>query len=156
MNQEVDRFIERMGRRSELDGMPRTAGRLFALLLLTPGTVSLEQIAERLAVSKGNASACARLLTQFGLIERHSPPGERKDFYGVGDDVCTRVLARQLEMLEDTRELLAGLTDVADAQGPEVSARVADLYAAHTEIIEATRQRLAARRTPSRMAGSLT
>jgi DNA-binding transcriptional regulator GbsR (MarR family) len=144
---DVGRFVERMGRRFERDGMPRTAGRLFALLLLTPGTLSLEQLAERLAVSKGNVSASARLLAQFGLVERHSPPGERKDYYGVGDDVCVRILERQLDILEDAQGLLTGLDEVAHAQGPEVSERVSDLLTAQAELIEATRQRLSSWRS---------
>ena len=55
-------FIERMGLAFESDGLPRIAGRIFGLLLLSEDCRSLDELAAELKVSKGSVSTNARLL----------------------------------------------------------------------------------------------
>lgn len=92
MDQAVQQFVERMALICEKEGMPRIAGRIFGYLLATDQTFSLEELAERLQASKASASTNARMLEQFGMIQRVSVLGDRRDFYRVQDDPWEQML----------------------------------------------------------------
>jgi DNA-binding MarR family transcriptional regulator len=81
-----------MGRMMEADGLPRSAGRIFGFLLLAEAPFSLDELAERLQVSKASVSTNARLLEQAGLLERSSAPGDRRDFYQMRPDAWEQML----------------------------------------------------------------
>lgn len=104
MDQAVQQFVEKMGLICEKEGMPRSAGRIFGLLLVHPGPFSLDEIAERLQVSKASVSTNARMLEQLGMIERVGSAGDRRDFYRVEQDPWERMLrvaqGRWRDMLE--------------------------------------------------------
>src|SRR5690606_22339672 len=97
---------ERMGLNMEAEGMPRIAGRLFGFLLVHEGAYSLDDLAEELQVSKASVSTNARMLEHFGLVERASTPGDRRDFYQVGPDAWERMLRGAQRKWEGVRELL--------------------------------------------------
>jgi DNA-binding transcriptional regulator GbsR (MarR family) len=71
-------FIERMGGALEAQGLPRIAGQVYALLILTDQPLTLEEIASELGVSAGSASTNSRLLESLDLVERFTPKGERR------------------------------------------------------------------------------
>lgn len=85
-------FVERMGLICEKEGMARSAGRIFALLLLGDRPYSLDELADELQVSKASASTNARMLESLGFIERTSSLGDRRDFYQVEHDPWERML----------------------------------------------------------------
>jgi DNA-binding transcriptional regulator GbsR (MarR family) len=91
MDQAVQQ-LERMALICEKEGMPRIAGRIFGYLLATDQTFSLDELAERLQASKASASTNARMLEQFGMIQRVSVLGDRRDFYRVQDDPWEQML----------------------------------------------------------------
>lgn len=92
MHESAERFVERMGFMMENEGMPRISGRLLGFLMLHDGAFSLDELAEALKVSKASVSTNARLLEQQGLVERASSPGDRRDFYRLGNDPWDRML----------------------------------------------------------------
>lgn len=92
----TDAFLERMARATTMEGFPRIAGRIFALLLVREEALSLEAIAARLAASKASVSSDARALEQRGLVERVRRPGDRRDYYRVADDLFEGALAIRL------------------------------------------------------------
>jgi outer membrane protein len=89
-------FVERMAGVTANEGFPRIAGRILALLLVSEREVCLDEIAERLAVSKGSISADARGLAQRGLVERVRRAGDRRDYYRVADDLFEAALGIRL------------------------------------------------------------
>jgi DNA-binding MarR family transcriptional regulator len=97
-------FIERFARLVEEDGGSRIAGRIAALMLLTEGDLSIEEIARRLKVSKASVSTNARLLEQWGALERVTHPGDRRDHYRVAGDAPVRMLERRLDWLRRMRD----------------------------------------------------
>jgi DNA-binding transcriptional regulator GbsR (MarR family) len=106
-------FIERMGLHFENDGLPRIAGRIKAFLLLSDAPASLEELADKLQVSKASTSTNCRLLERWGFVERTSLPGDRRDYYRIAPDVFFRsldVVRKQMEefnrILEETSEEL--------------------------------------------------
>jgi DNA-binding transcriptional regulator GbsR (MarR family) len=114
LNEEEQRFVERMGRHFEAEGVPRIGGRLFGFLLLQEEPRSLDEMTEHLRVSKTSVSTNARLLDQLGLIQRVTRPGDRRDYYEVAPDQ-TRTLEFRLRHIREMGDLLAnaahGLSD---------------------------------------------
>lgn len=106
MQQSDEQFIERMGLFFENDGAPRISGRLLGLLLLTPGDCSLDDIAERLQVSKASVSTNSRLLETWGMVERTSRPGDRRDYYRIADDMQSRILERRVQRMRQLQDLI--------------------------------------------------
>lgn len=85
-------FVERMGLLLEGEGLPRIAGRVFGFLLVHPEAFSLDELAERLHVSKASISTNARQLEQHGILERSSEPGDRRDYYRIAPDAWEGML----------------------------------------------------------------
>ena len=95
--QQVEDFIELMGRQLEEEGMPRIAGRLMGALILNEEVASLDDLAEQLKVSKASVSSNARVLENLGVAERVTVPGDRRDFYRLAPDAEELALQRALD-----------------------------------------------------------
>ena len=105
----------------ESDGLPRIAGRIFGLLLITPGECSLDDMADTLGVSKASISTDARRLEQLGIVIRTSRPGDRRDYYAVAPnalqqslEIRTRAMRKFQELLRDADSLPDSTPDVRD------------------------------------------
>jgi len=83
------RFVDAWGSMGALWGINRSVARVHALLMASDGAVSLDEIAERLAISKGNASMSLRELRTFGVVRQVQVPGDRRDWYVSEPDVWT-------------------------------------------------------------------
>lgn len=79
-------FIEKVGLIGQAEGMPRSAGRLFGLLLFDGTEHAFGRLAEELQISRGNVSASVRLLAERGLIVRSTRPGDRREYFRLVDD----------------------------------------------------------------------
>ena len=114
----AERFIEKMGMLFEADGASRTAGRLMGLPMLSAEPHSLEELAERLRVSKASVSTNARALERYGTIERVTRPGDRRDYYQIADAMPAHLTARRIEHLTRMRDLISGTCPTEPAGGP--------------------------------------
>ncbi|MBI5070956.1 MAG: ArsR family transcriptional regulator [Deltaproteobacteria bacterium] len=85
----AQQFVEAWGAMGALWGINRSVARVHALLMATEGALSLEEIAERLQISKGNASMSLRELRTFGVVRQVEVAGDRRDFYVTEPDVWT-------------------------------------------------------------------
>jgi DNA-binding transcriptional regulator GbsR (MarR family) len=135
----TQQFIERMGLISEADGLPRIAGRIFGLLLLTPGECSLDEIAESLGVSRASVSTDARRLTEMGLLERRSRPGDRRDYYGVAPSSFRNLVESRIRTMQRFHELLEEGRRLPVAS-PAVQSRLAEWDQGHEDVIGAFRR----------------
>lgn len=82
-----DQFILEWGRMSSSWGINRTMAQIHALLLVTGRAHSVDEIIERLHISRGNASMNLRDLMDWGIVQRFRRPGDRKDIYVSEADV---------------------------------------------------------------------
>lgn len=82
-------FIEAWGAMGALWGVNRSVARVHALLMATEEALSLDEIAERLRISKGNASMALRDLRAMGVARQVDVPGDRRDFHVTEPDVWT-------------------------------------------------------------------
>jgi len=123
----VQQFVEAWGSMGALWGINRSVARVHALLMATEGPLSLDEIAERLLISKGNASMSLRELRTFGVVRQVEVPGDRRDFYVTEPDVWTmffRILReRKRREFDPALEAIHGLLEKPGAKG-EVRGRL--------------------------------
>jgi DNA-binding transcriptional regulator GbsR (MarR family) len=118
------RFIDDVARLFTPWGVAPVAARLYGYLLLCPRPVSLDQITERLKISKSSASVAARLLESYTLARRHSEAGTKRALYAVADDYDA-MIRQQNQLLDALTEQLNAGTEIVAAK--EVNARLQEM-----------------------------
>ena len=76
-----DNFVEGMGRISKFWGFSRIMGQLYGVLYLSQEPLSLDQLSEKLMVSKGSVSTNVRALERWGMVQQVWVKADRKDYY---------------------------------------------------------------------------
>lgn len=111
-------LTERMARAFEENGLSPLIGRIYSLLISSPEPVSLQEIAERLGVTKAAVSIQIRMLESQGFCMKLARGKDRKDYYSIPDDhvqITMRTVTERLKMemtwIEDT------LRKIPDAAG---------------------------------------
>ena len=133
MHPKTRQFIERVGVLSETEGLPRIAGRIFGLLLVTPGEFSLDEMAEVLGVSKASISTDARRLELAGIVVRSSRPGDRRDYYAIAPNALRQSLERKLRGIRLFQEILRDARRLPGTAA-EVRARIDEWDAWHDDV----------------------
>lgn len=82
-----NQFVIEWGRMSSSWGINRTMAQIHALLLVTGEPHSVDDMIDRLHISRGNASMNLRDLVDWGVIKRVRKPGDRKDIYQSDSDI---------------------------------------------------------------------
>ena len=80
-------LIHVIGEKAEKFGFARIAGQLEGLLLFTNHPMSLDEMAERLEVSKGSVSMNIRLLERWKVVRKVYHKGARKNFYEIRGNI---------------------------------------------------------------------
>ena len=97
-------FVEAMGQELVTQGMPRMAGRVWGYLLIAdPPEQSAQQIAERLAASRGAVSGAVRLLTAAGLIQRRTRRGDRREWLSAPEGTLSGLMSNYLPRIQAFR-----------------------------------------------------
>lgn len=118
-NPETRQFIERMGLAIERLGLTRTFGRLFGLLMVAERPLSLDEMVERLGVSKAAVSTNARACEELGLARQVGVRGDRKDYYEIAPGAFETMMAKRVGVIH----AMAGLAaEGVQAVGEEPSA----------------------------------
>jgi len=129
-NREVRRFIEAGGKTTHGFGLGRLIGRMFALIYLHPRPLSLEQIADRLQISKASASVTVRQLEKWHAVTLVSIAGDRRDFYQVETRFSRIIKNGLLPSLQQklrsagvqiTRTLEAGTSETSEGRSQSAS-----------------------------------
>lgn len=123
----VRRFVEAWGAMGSLWGVNRSVARVHALLMANEEPLSLDDIANQLQISKGNASMSLRDLRTFGVVRQVEAPGDRRDFYVTEPDVWImffRILReRKRREFDPALEAIHRLVEAPGASG-EVRGRL--------------------------------
>ena len=136
MNAQMMDFVEKMGLALESDGLPRIAGRIFGLLLLSEDCRSLDDLAGQLGVSKGSVSTNARLLEQRGVLERNSRPSDRRDYYRVPPNLFNQTMAQRLSRWQRLHEAIAEARTTLPIRSRKVLHRLEEYQAAYAFMSE--------------------
>src|SRR5438094_8868838 len=80
--QEVeDQFVDLWRTMSSLWGISPTMAGIHGLLYITGAALSMDDIMEKLGISRGNVSMNLSKLVEWGLVRRVHKRGDRKDYY---------------------------------------------------------------------------
>ncbi|MGQ0645393.1 MAG: GbsR/MarR family transcriptional regulator [Elusimicrobiota bacterium] len=110
-------FAKFAGELAESFSFNRSIGQIYGLLYLSPAPLSLDDIAKKLSMSKGNASINLRALEAWGAVRPVWISGSRRDHYEADRDIKTVALRR-------AQEGLAKRLDFAEARFREMKSRV--------------------------------
>jgi DNA-binding transcriptional regulator GbsR (MarR family) len=130
-------FARFAGELAESFSFNRSVGQIYGLLYLQESPLSLEDIGQRLSMSKGNASINIRLLESWGAVRPVSVVGSRKDFYEANRDIKQVALRRVREgltkRLDRAEEQLARLHKNGNGSTPASLKRIQDLQSLLTK-----------------------
>src|SRR5262249_29612933 len=136
-------FVDGIGAAAATSGvLTQLQGRMFALLYLHAGPLSLDEIAAELGQSKSNVSIQVRGLVEWHLVRHTRIPGSRKDHYEAATDfwrVMQEIMERRFRWnlrqvvatADETLRAVQGAGDkkLAREQAAFVQARLAALRA---------------------------
>ena len=129
---EHQQFIETVGLSFELVGLPRMAGRILGWLLISnPPYQSPSELAEVLQASKGSISTMTRLLTQLGLLERTSLPGQRRDYFRIKPNAWAELTKQRITQIKTFRELAEQGLKLIDSSTPQLRQRLEEMHGVH-------------------------
>ena len=126
-------FIEDVGLLLEQSSVPRMAGRILGLLLISdPEYQSSSEMAEKLRASKGSISTMTRLLLEMNLIERIAMPEDRRDYFKIKPGAWSEIIMFEASEFGIGRKLAERGLELLKSESPEMKARLLeahDLYA---------------------------
>lgn len=99
-------------------GVSRSMAQVHALLMVSPGPLTTEDVMNELQISRGNAHTCLQDLMGWGIVEKALIRGERKEFYVAEKDIWK--VAMQVAKERKRRELepiLKVLDQVSTVEG---------------------------------------
>src|SRR5438093_3491949 len=131
-------FVEKLAVLLETDGMPRVAGRLFGLLLVSAEPRSLDELAKQLGLSKASISINARLLEEKGLVERIGRQADRRDYYSIAEDILERTLEQRMAKIRRFQQSIAEARKTCTIDDEIVRARLENMDMAHNHLLDAT------------------
>ncbi len=76
-----------------------TVGQIYGLLYMSPEPVSLNEMVEKLGISKGSASVNIRILESWGAVRKVWVDNTRKDYYEANIDTLKIIIDRLREGL---------------------------------------------------------
>ena len=116
-----DRFVELWGTMSSLWGINPTMARIHGLLFITGEALTMDDMMDRLGISRGNVSMNLTKLVEWGLLQRVHQRGDRRDRYASVSDVWemfTRVATQRKRREIDP--VLTTLRQCLEELSPEV------------------------------------
>lgn len=98
-----DKFLETWGKLGSEWGISRTMAQIHALLLISPGPLSAEEIQKELMISVGSVNMNIRELMDWGLAFKEIKKGDRKEYFRGEKDMWKVV--RQIILNRKRKEL---------------------------------------------------
>src|SRR5262249_53633581 len=118
--QEVeDQFVDLWRTMSSLWGISPTMAQIHGLLYITGAALSMDDIMDRLGISRGNVSMNLSKLVEWGLVRKVRKRGDRKDYYESLSDVWEMfTLVANQRKRREIDPMLAGLRRCRDELSP--------------------------------------
>ena len=99
-------LIQRFGDAYKAFGLSKLMGHIIALLLFSPGPLSLDEITNQLGRSKGPVSQIVRKLREKNLIRKvWVPENNRKDYYEIEPEVFEHAFRNNLELIKNNTRI---------------------------------------------------
>lgn len=101
LTQAQDVFLDKINQICSKLGLNNIMAQLYSLLYLSGKTMSLDDMVERLKISKGSVSINIRALENYGAVRRVWVKGSRRDFYEAESDIYKVIMERVRSLLRD-------------------------------------------------------
>ncbi len=95
-----DIFLDKVNQSCNKFGLNSIMAQLYSILYLTGKPMSLDDMVDRLKISKASASINIRNLERYGVVRRVLVRGTRKDFYEAEPDIARVILDRARSMIK--------------------------------------------------------
>jgi DNA-binding transcriptional regulator GbsR (MarR family) len=82
-----NKFVQTWGALGSQWGINKTMAQIHALLMVSNEAISMEDIMEKLQISRGNASMNLRGLMEWGIVYKEYKTGERREFFTAEKDL---------------------------------------------------------------------
>ena len=96
-----DVFLNKVNQICGKFGLNDIMAQLYAVLYLSNTHLSLDDMVERLKISKGSASINIRALERYGVVKKVWVKGSRKDYYEAEMDIAKVVISRLRAMAQN-------------------------------------------------------
>ena len=94
-----DLLLDRINQICSRCGLNNIMAQLYTILYLSDKPLSLNDMVERLKISKGSASINMRALERYGVVKQVWVKGSRKDYYEAESDIYKVVISRIRSMV---------------------------------------------------------
>ena len=138
MEKAQDMLIEKVNKFCREFGLNNIMAQLYAILYFSKKPLSLDDMVERLKISKGSASVNIRILERDDIVRRIWVKGSRKDYYEAEIDISKVMIeriksmaSRRIAEVDDMLNTINSILDSANTKDKE-----------EREAIEEFRQRL--------------
>ncbi len=112
------KYINAWGSLATQWGINRTMAQIHALLFITPGPLSVEEMMEELQISRGNTSMNLRQLMDWGIVFKEVRSGDRKEYFYTEKDVheLARIIMaeRSRREIQPTIRILSEVSELKD------------------------------------------
>ena len=125
LDEAKEKFIQAWGSLGSNWGINRTMAQVHALLLISPVSLSADEIMGALNISRGNANMNIRALIDWGLVQKEHKSGERREYFYAEKDIWE--VTKQVILERRKRELkpvLKVLEEVKSVEGDQSDAEV--------------------------------
>lgn len=128
-NFEERHFIEDIGLFFERMGLPRMAGRVLGVLLISdPPAQSLTELSEALHASKSAISTATRLLVEAGLIEQVPSPVPRRDYFRFRPGGWLLYMRQWMEVMGALHQITERGLSLLKSKTPEIQERLQEAH----------------------------
>ena len=130
LNPATEKFILHWGEMGSQWGVNRTMSQIHALLYIIGKPLNAEEITDTLGVARSNVSTSIKELQNWGLVQKVSILGDRRDHFTTNTDVWELariiVVERQKRELEPTVRFLQELMESPEfaQENQEVKSRI--------------------------------
>jgi DNA-binding transcriptional regulator GbsR (MarR family) len=122
-------FIEDISLYFEQMGLPRMAGRILGVLLVSnPPEQSMTDLCEVLQASKSSISTNTRLLDEMGLIERTPSPVPRQVYFRFTDGGWVVFMRMRLRLMASLHQIAERGLELLKDEDPAIRARLQEAH----------------------------
>jgi len=82
-----NKFVQTWGALGSQWGINKTMAQIHALLMVSPESISMEEVMDELQISRGNASMNLRALIDWGIVYKDFKAGERREYFYAEKDL---------------------------------------------------------------------
>jgi DNA-binding transcriptional regulator GbsR (MarR family) len=126
---EEKHFVEDISLYFEQMGLPRMAGRILGVLLISnPPEQSITDLCEVLQASKSAISTNARLLDEMGLIERAPSPVPRQVYFRFVPGGWVVFMRMRLRLMASLHQIAERGLDLLNDEDPGLRARLQEAH----------------------------